>query len=66
MPVAVITVRGVSEMSLDDLLLAITLAGLVLSGAYIRACFRESRMGHDYRATNSPPRPIQKDPILDH
>jgi hypothetical protein len=53
MPVAVITARGVSEMSFDDVLMAITLAGLVLSGAYIRACFRESRMGRDYRMRRS-------------
>jgi hypothetical protein len=53
MPVAVITVRGVSDMSLDDVLMAITLAGLVLSGAYIRACFRELRLGRDYRLRRS-------------
>jgi hypothetical protein len=47
MPVVVVMARGVSEMSLDDVLIAMTLAGLLLSGAYIRACFRELRMERD-------------------
>jgi hypothetical protein len=42
MPV-VATVRGINDMSLDDLMIAITLGGLLLSGTYIRACIRELR-----------------------
>jgi hypothetical protein len=30
-------------MSLDDVLMAITLGGMLLAGAYIKAGFRESR-----------------------
>jgi hypothetical protein len=39
----VVVVRGVNEMSLDDVMIAITLGGFFLSGTYIRAAFRESR-----------------------
>jgi hypothetical protein len=34
---------GLNDMSLDDVMIAITLGGLFLSGAYIRARFRELR-----------------------
>jgi hypothetical protein len=47
MPV-VAAARGVSEMSLDDAMLAIALGGVFLSGIYIRACFRELRRERNY------------------
>jgi hypothetical protein len=50
MPV-VATVRGTNDMSLDDVMMAMTLGGLFLSGIYIRDCFRELR-----RERNSPQR----------
>jgi hypothetical protein len=48
---AVATVRGINDMLLDDVMIAITLGGLLLSGIYIRDCFRELR-----RERNSPQR----------
>ena len=40
-------------MSPDDVLIAMTLGGLLLSGAYIGACFRELRKRRDYRTRRS-------------
>jgi hypothetical protein len=40
-------------MSLDDVLIAITLGGLFLSGTYIRAGFRESRRERDFQMRRS-------------
>jgi hypothetical protein len=36
-------------MSSDDVLIAITLGGLFLSGSYIRACLREIRRERDFQ-----------------
>jgi len=47
MPV-VATARGINGMSLDDLMIALTLGGLFLSGIYIRACLRELRKERHY------------------
>jgi hypothetical protein len=40
-------------MSLDDVLIAITLGGLFLSGAYIRADFRDSRKERELQIRRS-------------
>jgi len=52
MPVA-LTARGVNDMSLDDVLITLTLGGLLLSGTYIRAGFRESRRERDLQMRRS-------------
>jgi hypothetical protein len=42
--------RGGNEVSLDDILIAITLGGLALSGIYIRARLGELRRERDHGA----------------
>jgi hypothetical protein len=46
----VTTLSGVIEVFLDDILIAITLGGLVLSGIYMRARLLESRRERDRAA----------------
>jgi hypothetical protein len=56
----VVVVRAVDDMSLDDVMIAISLGGLLLSGTYIGAGFRESRRKRDFQVRRSeraaPPR----------
>jgi hypothetical protein len=52
MPV-VVTVREVIDMLLDDVLFAITIGGLFLSGTFIGAGFRESRRERDLQSRRS-------------
>jgi hypothetical protein len=58
-------------MSLDDVMIAMTLGGLFLSGGYIRACLRELRRERDYQMRQAErasilPRSRQTKPIDAH